>query len=483
MKFPIHSLRWRLQVWYGLVLLVVVAAFCLAAYQLAWDNQLRQIDKQLMEARHELMVGLLRSLHGEGVIREGKPPPIPPNEIEKRLREGAITLPRDILERFRGNEPGHSYFLIQDLDGRVLLRSENVRSHLSFNLPTASRPASDAQNIGSNRQIVERVGSGMRIVVGRDISPDREDMQRFGFSLAAAGLGTWLLSLIGGWWIAGRAIKPIEMISRTAMRIASGNVEERISTQSSDNELDQLSHILNETFDRLHATLVQQKQFSADASHELRTPVTVLLSETRRILKRERTIKEYQEAIRTCEIAGERMQRLIESLLLLAHQESAAGDISRRNEQCNLAELAATSIEQLRAFGKERGIRIEAKLDPVECRGQPVALSILMNNLIANAIQHQNSPGHVWVETSATAAEAIFEVRDDGPGIPPDELPHVFERFYRVDKARTAESGHTGLGLAIAKTIVENHGGSIIAESEYGKGAHFIVRLPIFYDL
>ncbi len=478
MRPRLHSLRWQLQAWYGLFLLGVVVAFCLAGHRLAWDNQLRRVDKQLVQLRHELMGGVLRALspEGEGAFREGRLPPIPPDLVEKRLEEGGIALPRDVQDRFQGAEPGHAYFLIASIDGRTLLHSDNLPAGPPLSTPPGIGPPRDGETIANRRQIVERVGDGMRIVVGRDISPERDDMRRFSLSLAAAGLGVWLVSLIGGWWIAGRAIKPIQTISRTAMRIAAGRLEERISTGGNSSELDQLSHILNGTFDRLAAILDQQKRFTADASHELRTPVTVLLSETRRILKRERTAQEYQDVIRTCERIGQRIQRLIESLLLLAHQESAAA--TQRNESCDLAELAAASVEQLQTIANERGIRIEATLRPARCQGQPAALSILANNLIANAIQHQRGPGHVWVETGIAGQDAVLRVRDEGPGISAEDLPRIFERFYRADKARTGESGHAGLGLAIVKTIIENHGGRVGVESEYGHGACFTASLP-----
>jgi heavy metal sensor kinase len=305
-----------------------------------------------------------------------------------------------------------------------------------------------------------------------------EELRRFALSLAASGLGVWLLGLLGGWWLAGRAIKPIATISATATRIAEGNLEQRISTDGTESEFDQLSRVLNDTFDRLHSVLKQQKQFTADASHELRTPVTILLSETHRILKRERTPAEYQDVIRTCHAAAERMRRLVEGMLLLARQDNDAAGPRTPAEACDLAAIARSSLEQLRPLAAERGIEVHAALQPAECRGDASALSILVNNLVGNAIQHHGSPGNVWIECGSAEGGVFLEVRDDGPGIRAEDLPHIFERFYRADKARGAAAGHTGLGLAIVKRIAENHRGGVVARSEAGKGASFRVTLP-----
>jgi len=287
-----------------------------------------------------------------------------------------------------------------------------------------------------------------------------------------------VVCLVGGWWIAGNAIKPITAISRTAARIAAGNLAERISESGTESELDQLGRVLNLTFDRLHAGIEQQKQFVADASHELRTPVTILLSETQRILKndRRRTPEELFQVIKTCGDAGDRMRRLIESLLVLARQDAlGAGPLG---EECDLSEILRETLGQLEPLATARNIRLIAELRPAPCLGYPAALGILASNLIANAIHHNHEGGEVIVSSDRTGESAKFSVTDNGPGIPPGDRQHVFERFYRADKSRSAASGHTGLGLAIAKAIVDNHGGRITVHTNCGEGSVFEVTLP-----
>jgi heavy metal sensor kinase len=442
MKSPFHSIRWRVQAWHGLILLGAVIAFCFTAYRLAWNNQLQAIDHGLWVSEAKLGAALMRNIPpapGAGA-KEDDNPPFSPAHLVERLRRGAGTL--------------------------VLL-------------PMPAGPYADEwHTIGHRREVLRSSSPGLRSLVGRDISPELDAMHRFGWSLGASGLAVWLLGLLGGWWIAGRAIQPIAVISRTAAHIADGHLQERISTTGADSELDQLSRVLNHTFDRLQDGMEQQKQFIADASHELRTPVTVLLSETHRILKhdRERTPEEYREVIQTCRDSAHRMRQLIEPLLLLTRQETQGATAPRR--PCDFSGILRDTLEQLGPLAAEREIQLHADLQPAACLGDPAALAILATNLLANAIQHNRDGGSVFVRCERHGQSTTLTVRDDGPGIGPADLPHIFERFYRADKARASADGHAGLGLAIARTIVENHGGTITAQSTPGEGAVFTVTLP-----
>lgn len=471
MSTVFHSLRWRLQLWHGAILLLAVLAFCLTAYRLAWNNQLRHIDKAIGQNEWSMFHALMVASRPAGTANAS----VPPERVVERLRAGTVALPPDTAARFSGTEPGYLYFAIYDRDARLLLRSENLPTDAS--MPEINKEVGDHYHlIGRRRETMHAGPGGLVIISGRDITPELEGLHRFAWSLSALGLGVWALGLLGGWWLAGRAIKPIAVISRTATRIAAGNLTERIDTQGTDSELDQLSHVLNDTFERLHASFEQQKQFTADASHELRTPITILLSETQRILKRERTQAEYAEAVQTCHDTAARMRRLVEALLLLARQD-AAGAAPRR-EPCDLAVLLRETVDQLAPLAAERSVELHAELPATPCQIEPASVAILATNLVANAIQHNRAGGRVHVVCAAAPQGATFSVRDDGPGIPAEDLLNIFRRFYRVDKVRTGASGHTGLGLAIAKAIADNHGGTISVESQPGHGACFTVTLP-----
>jgi heavy metal sensor kinase len=301
-------------------------------------------------------------------------------------------------------------------------------------------------------------------------------MQRFSWLLGSAGGLVLLLGLIGGWWVATRAIRPIADISATAAKIASGDLAQRIHTTDTDSELGELARVLNETFARLQASFERQAQFTADASHELRTPVAVLLTQTQSALARERPAGEYRDALQACQRAAQRMRRMIDSLLILARLDS--GEAVGPQECCDLPDIAGEAAELLKPLATQNNITLHVQLAPARCLGNPDLLSQVVTNLVANAIQHNHEGGNVQVTLLHEAGRARLAVTDDGPGIAPEDLPHIFDRFYRADKARSSASGHTGLGLAITKAIVEAHGGSLHAMSEPGKGSTFVVRLP-----
>lgn len=468
-----HSIRWRLQAWHGLILLVVIAALCGAVYRLAALNEFARIDRDLQQHERALIRGLLEATRPA----DDQGGPGSPKVLLERLSARAVAIPADLLARFSGDEPGHHYFIIRDAAGRDLLRSPNAPADRVLLAPGANEFTEDNRTLDDTRESLRASRDGIASLVGRDITAEREQLRRFAWSLAATGLGLWLLGLFGGWWLAGRALRPVAAISRAATRIAEGDLAERIDVAATDGELDQLGRVLNQTFDRLRESFERQRRFTADAAHELRTPVSILLAETQRILKRDRSPEEYRDALRTCGETAGRMRRLVEALLLLARFENNAAPPSA---PCDLAALAADAARHLAPLADERRVRLHLELQPARCSGDPDALGILLSNLLANAIQHHRPEGgQVWISTHDEGGRAVLIVRDDGPGIPEEHLPHIFERFHRADAARTGGSGHSGLGLAIARTIAETHRGAIHAANRPpAAGATFTLTLP-----
>jgi two-component system, OmpR family, sensor kinase len=465
----LHSIRWRIQAWHGVILFLAIGAFCVTAYHFAWDHQMRRVDRELQDSERLF----IRTLMEYG--RKSGEPPVAPEKLAQSLRAHEITLPPAVADQFTGA----TYYSLRDRDGTPLLESPNLPPNIVHLHIPQDGLIEESRAVGNRRESLRGSARGFSSVFGRDITREISDMHRFGLLLAGSGLGVWFLGLLGGWWLAGRAIKPIATISRTASRIAEGNLADRIDTTGTDSELDQLSLVLNQTFERLHSAFERQRQFTADASHELRTPLTILLAETQRMLKRERTPAEYQDALRVCHETSERMRHLVEALLLLARQESSAGLPGR--ERCNLSDILRDVLEQLRPLAAEQGIHIEASLQSAACLADRPSLVILAANLLGNALQHHrgDAPNRtITVTTGYDDGQAFFAVSDNGPGIPIEDQPHIFERFYRVDKVRTGSSGHSGLGLAIAKTIAENHGGVIRISSTLGTGSTFTVSLP-----
>lgn len=469
MKRLFRSVRWRLLLWYALILLGLITGLCLLAFRLTANDRTSQIDREIRNFQGTFFRSLFAS---QPLPNKDAPPSL--DEIRQRLRNpgDASSFPPELHALFEGGSGG-TYLACWDSDGSELFISANAPADL-----TPPRQAGDGSTqyveMGPRREQHRINPSGMSSIIGRDIAAEQAELRNFGLLLALGGAAVWLAGLGGGWWLAGRALKPIDTIGRTASRIAAGNLDERIELARTDNELDQLGGVLNDTFDRLAAAIERQKRFTADASHELRTPVTIILSETQRALKREREPEHYREILANCRTAAERMRALVESLLVLARQDLPAS--GTEPVACDLAEIAGGVADLLQPLADEHLIAIHRELSPAPLHGDPHSLAMIVQNLLSNAIVHPPSGSKVFLKTTTTADSVLLEVRDTGPGIAAEHLPRLFDRFYRTDSARGQANGHTGLGLAIAKTIVGNHGGKI--EVHGADGTTFRVSLP-----
>ena len=471
MKRYFQSVRWSLLLWYALILLVLIAGLCLLAYRLAANDRTAQIDREI----RSFQGAFFRSLFASRPLPNKDDPPSM-DEIRERLRNpGDVSAFPPELHALFANRGGGTYLAFWDTDGTPLFISANAPDDIK---PPEKLPDGSPRFLehGSLREHHRRGSNGMSSVIGRDISAEQGELVRFGLLLALGGGALWLAGLSGGWWLAGRALKPIDDIGLTATRIAAGNLDERIEVANTDNELGRLGHVLNDTFDRLADAIERQKRFTADASHELRTPVTIILSETQRALKRDREPEQYREIISTCRAAAERMRALVESLLVLAKQDLPTAGAA--HAPCDLAEITAGVADLLQPLADEHGTEIERDLSPAPLRGDEHSLAMVVQNLLSNALVHPPEGGRVRIRTTTMAEGPTLEISDTGPGIPAEHLPRLFDRFYRADSARVQTNGHSGLGLAIAKSVVESHGGTIEVRSSSETGTLFRVTFP-----
>jgi len=491
---PFKSIKWRLQLWYGLILVVVLAGFGFTAYQLEKGRQMRRVDDALHRRFNALAGALRRPPPRQGQPgwsfdrpQRDEPPPDDrlPGENPRPPRE--FHLPPADAWMFETNDPAGYYFRIYGPVGNEPERNEiahfgnwpsraGVEDRITGGINAPPRIGSPPVpfDIGHFREIWDTLPSGEDIVVGVSILAEQKELDRTALTLTVAGGVILLIGLAGGGWLVGRALRPIGDISATAAKISSGDLSRRISTAETDSELGQLAAILNSTFGRLETAFDQQRRFAADAAHELRTPVSVVLTQTQTALQRERGAAEYRETIEACQRAAQRMRRLTESLLALARLDAGQEPIQR--VKFDLSQTVWNCVELLRPLAAERGIRIQCELPPVEAPGDAERLAQVVTNLLANAVQYNKPNGEVRVTTKLQGGLVLLTVSDTGPGIPAEHLPHVFERFYRADPSRS--SGQTGLGLAISKAIVEAHGGTIEVSSRPGEGTTFTVVLP-----
>jgi heavy metal sensor kinase len=290
--------------------------------------------------------------------------------------------------------------------------------------------------------------------------------------MIGVGVVALVLSFMVGSVIAGQALQPIEAISSAAKQItAAEDLSRRVIYDGPPDELGQLTQTFNTTLDRLERLFVAQRRFVADVSHELRTPLTTIQGNLD-LIKRVGPAPELLEAI---ESEGKRMTRLVGDLLLLAQADS--GRLPLIEEPVELGTLALEVFRQARVLAGEVQLKLGA-IDAVRVMGDSDRLKQLMLNLITNAIKYTPAGGSVAISVSHEAGYALLQVSDTGIGIPKEDLPLIFDRFYRVDKARDRQKGGAGLGLSIARWIAEAHRGRIWAESEPGQGTTFYVQLP-----
>jgi heavy metal sensor kinase len=328
---------------------------------------------------------------------------------------------------------------------------------------------------GAFRECYQIMPPGEILLAGRFIGSDLDELRRGALRLAGAGGLILIVGLAGGWWLAARVIHPINDISAAAVKIAAGDLSQRINLADTENELGRLGTVLNSTFDRLGAALDEQKRFTADAAHELRTPVSVVLTQTQTALNRERTAAEYRDTVESCQRAAQRMRRLIESLLELARLDAGQEEMKQECLKLDLAVLDCAKLVQ--PLADERRIAVVCDVpQPLECLGDGDRIAQVITNLLTNAVNYNKENGEVRITGEPKNGSAIIRVSDTGPGIAPEDLPHIFERFYRAEKSRT--TGRTGLGLSISKAIVDAHGGTLEVDSELGKGTTFTIRLP-----
>jgi len=289
---------------------------------------------------------------------------------------------------------------------------------------------------------------------------------------------SFVISIVTGWFLARKSLQPVDQITRTAREISSLNLSKRIPPNEIDDEIGRLITTFNEMIDRLQKSFEQTKQFSVSASHELRTPLTILRGEIEVALKSNKTPEEYVNTLKSLLDEVVRMSSIIDSLFNLT--KSDAGQTDVHFEIINLDTLVMELYEDSEHLAKNKNISILLnKMDEVKIRGDKVKLRQLFLNLIDNAIKYNNEFGKVEISLYKENKTAIFVITDTGIGIPKESINKIFERFYRVDKARSRELGGSGLGLAIAKWIVDLHKGTIEVNSELGKGSTFIIKFPI----
>lgn len=506
-----RSLRLRLQLWHATLLVVVLIVFGVAMFELQRRSRIQQIDSELHRLA-ELVAARIRPKLSSGPWRPGQgprdserrpddaPEDRPPRDRPPGPRGGSsgperfgpplfqVEVPAEVVRLFddgsesdvgRPEHPGF-YFVVWRNEAVVLQQSSRVPLDTPLPPPRMDRDVvetSTARQRGELREVIHEMRFGLQVLVGRSIAPDRLAERQFGLLLAGIGFSVLAAGIAGGWWLSGRMMQPIEAISRAASAISSANLSQRIDVAETDSELGQLANILNQTFERLQSAFERQVRFTADASHELRTPLSVILLHAEMALSKPRTGEEQLAALDACQRAARRMKSLIESLLTLARFDSGRSGLQR--QRILLSDIVAESLDLLLPLAEERCITISQQCAAIHVFGDRDRLAQVVTNLISNAIRYNRDAGQVEVRVTTADGSAIVAVTDTGIGISAADLPHIFDRFFRVDKARSRADGGSGLGLAICQTIALAHGGTITAHSDVDQGTTMKLRLPL----
>jgi heavy metal sensor kinase len=465
------TLRHKLTLYYLAILTAILLFFGFAIYAYLSHSLVTTIDQSLDEQAKKFELMVKKSTTETGVDPESSGDESPNGETLNLTPQ-----------------------LLQVIDDKGKIKDEtSVHQHAVFALNI-----NDLSRLPMQQTVHDTVrtlnGEEFRIATRRGKGYDGMDFYvRVGQSLSALQRARWRLLLIlgiaiplalllgsyGGWALANQALRPVDELTRTAENISARDLTERVPVPAQNDELSRLAVTFNAMISRLEAAFERQKQFTSDASHELRTPLAVMRGEIELALRRERKPEEYQLTLASALEEVVRLSRLVEDLLMLARAD--AGRVELHCEPVELSQLCANITDYILPLAEQRAqtLRFEAPDTPVTIHADQQRIKQLLLNLLDNAIKYTGEGGAITLTLKAENHEAILTVTDTGRGIPAEDLPHVFERFFRRS-AKTADrtASGSGLGLSIVKWIVDAHAGQIDVQSESGRGTTFVVRLP-----
>ena len=315
------------------------------------------------------------------------------------------------------------------------------------------------------------------VQVATPLQPMEKAIENFRGHLIAAVFLAFVFGSIGGWFLSRKYLRPIDNITETTKRITANNLSERLPLQGSDDDLDRLAMTVNQMFERLEESFQTLSRFTADAAHELRTPIAALKGETEVLLSRTRSLEDYQEALTYNLERLDFLTKLVNDLLVLSQADE--GKASFKIESLNFFELLKELYEAFNIVAGQKKISFTfSAAEEVLINGDRIKLKQLFSNLIDNAIKYTPDRGSISLIMQPGKDQVTVILKDTGIGIPSDDLPHIFDRFYRVDTSRSRLSGGIGLGLSICQWIVKAHQGTIEIKSMPQKGTTFTVTLP-----
>jgi len=460
----LRSIRTRLTGWYLAVLAVGLGLFGVTSWYGLRSISQGAVDEELVDRIHDVE----KFLEQQNTTRSL-------NEIGAELRERSrLAAAADLLQ-------------ISDDRGNWLYRSPALEhAGMSIRVPpqSSAQPVFDVRVVQAEpvrfatARIVVR-GRGWVVEAAESIQELDQSLHRFGLLLCWLIPGLLALAGAGGYWISRRALQPVDQITAAAESISIHNLDGQLSVPRSGDELQRLSETLNRMLGRLNQSVQRMSQFTADASHELRGPVSIIHTTAELALQSERSRSESREDMAVILTEAERITKLIDGLLLLARAD--AGEDGLQRELTDLSTAVRQAVESCRLPAEQKKIGLHTSLgeQPVAVIGDAEAMRRLFFILIDNAVKYTREGGQIEVRMEAESEHAIVSVTDTGIGIADTDLPYIFDRFWRADKVRSRGMGGAGLGLSIAKWIAERHQWSIHAGPAPGGGSRFNVTAPL----
>lgn len=456
------SIRWKLTAWYGAVLALVLTAFSAAVYFTMRHQLLQRIDQGLSEELADVLSEVRRARDEPG-LKEW---------LERRFAQHAGF-------DFQITRPSGQRFFVNERLGKA-----------SFPIPEDPAAASPAFRdvalaSGGRWRVVSVAAQGpsdpLTIQVARSLEAFDHESRELLLTFLLVGPLTLLVAVGGGYFLARRALAPVEQITRAAHQITADRLHQRIAVPNADDELGALAETLNRMIGRLEKSFAEMQRFTADAAHELRTPLAVIRNEAEVALRVPRTPAEYSRALENLLEEANRLGTVADQLLFLCRQD--AGLLPPTLEDVDTRKLIQEVVGNMQLVAQERGVTLVLDdFTPCTLVSDSRQLRRVLYNLLDNAIKYTPPAGQVRVTSVADEYKLVVTVADNGVGVAAEHLPHLFERFYRADPARERDGSGAGLGLAICRSIVQTLGGRIIFESTVSQGSLVWFELPLRKD-
>ena len=472
------GVRLQLMFWYTAVFAVLIFFSDTILYTQLQNSLLGNLDISLQQQAEQISNGITTTSDGTITIQDvtGDLPELGTNATDQQ-----------------GNHADVNFgSLVRILDGRGHLLRQTAASS-ALRIPSVSVTqalqgtpwqgdvtSSTGQQIRLYSMVLTENGAHVAIVqVGESLAQLNAALHSVALELVLIAPCILLLGALGSYWLASRAFVPIDRLTRTTQQIQAGDLHQRVPVPRTHDEVHRLATTLNEMISRLDEAFRRQRRFVADASHELRTPVAVIRSMTDLALLEELTLQESRQMLGNINSEAERLSHLISELLALARSDE--GKTLLELEPIRLDHLVEGVVANAEIMAMEHYTALHVHITKsVTVLGDEARLIQALINLLDNAIVYTNAGGHITVSVEQREHTAELTIRDTGIGIAPEHIPHLFERFYRVDPARVRTDGNSsGLGLAIVEWVIHAHGGTITVESQVGQGSTFFITLPL----